>query len=135
MSMTITDCPRCHQSFMYDANDLHLHRAVAWDFESGEAVSWETICQDCHEKEQKSKIPHKYPRKDFFLNLYLISLYVSWGGAIIIVLRLFMFKPTSGVFTLKFSLWADQQLSFGVNKFILLWLYDHMMRCLAWIKR
>jgi hypothetical protein len=37
-----------------------------------------------------------------------------------------MFKKTSGVFTFKFSLWGDQQFSFGINKFILLWIYDYL---------
>ena len=48
---TITICPRCAKEFMYHSLDYHLHRVVALDTSSGEAASFETICQVCDEIE------------------------------------------------------------------------------------
>ena len=62
---------------------------------------------------------------NLWVNLYLISLYINWSG-MLMVIRLFMFGKTSGVFTFKLSLWGDQQIHIGINKFILMWLYDHL---------
>ena len=62
-----------------------------------------------------------------WINLWLISIYVN-RPSLILVIRLFIFARYSGVFTLKFSLFSDQQISFGINKFILMALRDRLAR-------
>lgn len=49
---TITDCPRCGKDFMYHQSDVHLKRTVAWDADTKEPCSFETICRECHEREK-----------------------------------------------------------------------------------
>ena len=49
---TITECPRCKMDFMYHSTDVYLHRAVAFDADTKEPCSFETICQDCHLEEK-----------------------------------------------------------------------------------
>lgn len=44
---TITVCPRCNEDFMYHQTEVNLHRVVAWDADTNEPCSFETICQDC----------------------------------------------------------------------------------------
>jgi len=59
---TITICPRCGKDFMFHSSDYHLTREVAFDPEVPQVCSYETICQECHEKEIKGY-------KDFCLHI------------------------------------------------------------------
>lgn len=61
---TITVCPRCGKGFMYHQTDYHLHRPVAWDADTNEPCSFETICQDCHEEEMCSRCEHSFIDSD-----------------------------------------------------------------------
>ena len=50
--MIVTICPRCNQEFAYTPyQDFHLTIPVAWDEQSGEPCSFETICEECYLKE------------------------------------------------------------------------------------
>ena len=49
---TITECPRCKMDFMYYSTDTYLHRVVAFDADTKEPCSFETICQSCHDVEE-----------------------------------------------------------------------------------
>ena len=49
---TITECPRCKIDFMYHSTDTYLHRVVAFDADTKEPCSFETICQSCHDVEE-----------------------------------------------------------------------------------
>ena len=53
---TITVCPRCNNDFMFHATDIHLHRVTAFDADTKEPCSFETICQDCDDKETITKL-------------------------------------------------------------------------------
>jgi hypothetical protein len=47
-------CPRCGGDFMYHNTDTYLHRTVAWDADTKEPCSFETICQNCNDIETVS---------------------------------------------------------------------------------
>ena len=49
---TVTVCPRCKEEFMYHYTEVSLNRAVAWDADTKEPCSFETICQECDFKEK-----------------------------------------------------------------------------------
>lgn len=69
---TITVCPRCNKDFMYHSSDTHLHRNVAWDADTKEPCSFETICQDCdlEEKWVGKEVKVKGDNYDTHLNKY-----------------------------------------------------------------
>jgi hypothetical protein len=52
-------CPRCGKDFMYDRMDVHLHRVTAWDADTKEPCSFETICQNCDEIENLNNLVMK----------------------------------------------------------------------------
>lgn len=70
---TITECPRCKKDFMYHTTDTYLNRIVAWDADTKEPCSFETICQNCHltekwvGKEVKTTNPNHLHLNDFKL--------------------------------------------------------------------
>ena len=53
--MIIDICPRCNKEFAYiPYQDLHLTIPVAFDPQTQEPCSFETICEECyHELKQK----------------------------------------------------------------------------------
>jgi hypothetical protein len=69
---TITVCPRCDKDFMYHQTDVHLHRAVAWDADTNEPCSFETLCQDCDLEERwvGKEVKVKEGEYDTHLNKY-----------------------------------------------------------------
>lgn len=69
---TITVCPRCEKDFMYHQTDVHLHKVVAWDSDTKEPCSFETICQDCYleEKWVGKEVKIKEDKYDTHLNKY-----------------------------------------------------------------
>jgi hypothetical protein len=69
---TITVCPRCDKDFMYHQTDVHLHRAVAWDADTNEPCSFETLCQDCDLEERwvGKEVKVKEGEHDTHLNKY-----------------------------------------------------------------
>jgi len=69
---TITVCPRCEKDFMYHQTDFYLHRVVAWDADTKEPCSFETICQECDLKEKwiDKEVKIKEDKYDTHLNKY-----------------------------------------------------------------
>jgi len=57
---------------MYHQTDVHLHRAVAWDADTNEPCSFETLCQDCdlEEKWVGKEVKVKGDGYDTHLNKY-----------------------------------------------------------------
>jgi len=73
---TITVCPRCDKDFMYHQTDVHLHRAVAWDADTNEPCSFETLCQDCDLEERWSHKEVKVKEGNAYKHLNQYRLFV-----------------------------------------------------------
>lgn len=57
---------------MYHQTDVYLHKVVAWDADTKEPCSFETISQDCHLKEKwvGKEVKIKKDKYDTHLNKY-----------------------------------------------------------------